>query len=123
MTTLNAIMNPRLSINVTHNSRRSPAGNYTLYPDGLAYFARSDETGNAALTAAIAYTPSPAIAFSVEPAYFSSDRSAAANGVVAPQRANRSLSVSAGMVRKVSEPSRGSRSQAIRRSVPPTRKQ
>ena len=96
VTTLNAIMNPRLSINVTHNSRRSPAGNYTLYPDGLAYFARSDETGNAALTAAIAYTPSPAIAFSVEPAYFSSDRSAAANGVVAPQRANRSLSVSAG---------------------------
>ena len=32
VTTLNAIMNPRLSINVTHNSRRSPAGSSRRRP-------------------------------------------------------------------------------------------
>jgi len=95
-TTLNAVLNPRFTMNVTYNSRRNPGGNYTVYPDGLAYFARADETGTATLVTAITYTPSPAIAFNVAPSYFTSDRTAAVNGVDTPQRANRTLSVSGG---------------------------
>jgi hypothetical protein len=95
-TTLNAVLSPRLSVNVTHNSRQTPGGNYTPYPDGLNYFERADESSNYTLAANIAYTPSRAISFTVAPAYYSSDRTGTLNGVQVPQRASRSLSFSGG---------------------------
>ncbi len=96
VTTLNAVVTPRLSMNVTHNSRQTPGGNYTIYPDGLYYFSRADESKNYTLAAAIAYTPSPAISLTFAPSYFAADRTGTVNAVQVPQRASRSLSFSGG---------------------------
>jgi hypothetical protein len=96
LTTLSAVVTPRLNISVTHSTRRSPAGNYKLYPDDVYYFERADENENASLRAAIAYTPSPAISFSFRPSYLSSDRSGSVNGVQAPQRGSQSLDIAGG---------------------------
>ncbi len=96
LTTLNAVVTPRLSISVTHGTRRTPAGNYRLYPDALYYFERADEGENSNLRANIAYTPSPAISFSFRPSYFASDRAGTVNGVQVPQRASRNLDFSGG---------------------------
>lgn len=96
VTTLNAVMSPRFYVNVTHNSRQTPGGNYTAYPDGNYYFSRADETKNYTLAAQIAYTPSPAISFTAEPSYFSSDRTGTVNGNTVPQRASRTLNFSGG---------------------------
>jgi hypothetical protein len=95
-TTLNAVVTPRLSVTVTHATRRTPAGNYILYPDNLYYFERADEGEDASLRAAIAYTPSPAISFSFRPGYFASERAGSVNGVQVPQRASRNLDFSGG---------------------------
>jgi hypothetical protein len=96
VTTLNAVITPRLSLNVTHNARQSPAGDYTIYPDGLYYFGRADESKSYTLGASIAYTPSPAISFTFEPSYFAADRTGTVNAVEAPQRASRTLAFSGG---------------------------
>ncbi len=96
VTTLNAIITPRLTVNVTHNSRQTPGGNYTAYPDGLYYFSRADEGTNYTLGASIAYSPSPAISFSFEPSYYSADRAGTVNAVQVPQRSSRSLMFSGG---------------------------
>jgi hypothetical protein len=96
VTTLNAVVTPRLSISVTHNTRRAPSGNYTLYPDDLYYFQRSDEDRTASLRAAIDYSPSPAIQLFFRPAYFATDGSSALNGVEVPKSARRALDFSGG---------------------------
>ena len=96
VTTLNAVITPRLNISLTHNTRQTPGGNYTLYPDDLYYFERADESNNSSLRATIAYSPSPAISFSFRPNYFSTKRVGTVNGVEVPQRTNRSLDFSGG---------------------------
>ncbi len=96
VTTLNAVVTPRLTIAVTHNTRETPAGNYSLYPDSLYYFERADVSHTASLRATIAYAPSPAISLNFRPSYFASDRSGSVNGVEVPQRASRSLDFSGG---------------------------
>jgi hypothetical protein len=96
VTTLNAVITPRLTVNVTHNSRQTPGGNYTAYPDGFNYFSRADESKNYTLGADIAYAPSEAISFTFQPNYYAADRSGTVNGVAVPQRSNRSLTFSGG---------------------------
>ena len=96
LTTLNAVITPRLNISVTHSTKETPGGNYTLYPDQLYYFERADESQNKRLLANITYTPSQAIAFAFRPAYYSVERLGSVNGVEVPQRSNRTLDFSGG---------------------------
>lgn len=96
LTTLNAVISPRLTINMTHNGRQQPGGSYTPGPDGLSYFARSDENENYSLAASVIYSPSPALSLTFDPTYAATDRLAAVNGVDVPQRTTRSLNFSGG---------------------------
>jgi len=96
VTTLNAVVTPRLSISMTHNTRQTPAGNYTLYPDDLYYFERADENETSSLRANIAYSPSPALSLSFRPGYFAADRAGTTNGVQVPQRSTRTLDFAGG---------------------------
>ncbi len=59
LTTLNAVITPRLRLDMTHNARRQPSGNYSNLPDGLPYFSRSDEGVNYTLSTQISYSPTP----------------------------------------------------------------
>ena len=95
-TKLNAVITPRLNVTVSHNTKQSPGGNYTLYPDGNYYFGRADETKNYTLDALINYSPSPAISLTANPTYLTSDRSGTINGQAVPQRSSRSLTFSGG---------------------------
>lgn len=96
VTTLNAIVTPRLNLTLTHNTRETPGGNYTLYADNLYYFERADDNKTARLSAVIAYTPTPAISFSFRPNYYAADRIGTVNGAQVPQRTNRTLDFSGG---------------------------
>ncbi|HKQ56635.1 MAG TPA: hypothetical protein VJY35_02095 [Candidatus Eisenbacteria bacterium] len=96
VTTMNAVITPRLNVSLTHNARQTPGGNYTAYPDGLYYFSRAEESTSYSLRASINYAPSEAITFSFRPSYFTTDRSGAVNAVQVPQRASRTLDFSGG---------------------------
>ena len=96
VTTLNAVITPRLNIAITHNTRETPGGNYTLYPDELYYFERADQSRTSSLRAVIAYAPSEAISLSFRPSYFAADRFGSVNGAEVPQRASRTLDFSGG---------------------------
>jgi hypothetical protein len=95
-TAMNAVLSPRLTINIRHNSRQSPIGSYVVLEDGLEYFAKSDETTSATLSASIVYVPSQVISLNVEPAYFTSGRTGTANGVEVQQRNSGTMNISAG---------------------------
>jgi len=96
-TTLNAVITPRLSVDVAHSARYQPSGSYLVQDDGLDAFGRADENENFGLTATIAYRPSPAISFSLQPDYQASNRSGSVNGALVPQRRSRSLNMSGGV--------------------------
>lgn len=96
LTTLNAVVTPHLNISVTHSTRETPAGNYALYPDFLYYFERADENRNSRLAANIAYSPSPAVAFTFRPTYYATERLGTVDGVELPQRKNATLDFSGG---------------------------
>jgi hypothetical protein len=96
VTTLNAIVTPRLTVNLTHNGKTSPSGNYTILEDGLPAFSTADESRNYGLSAGISYTPTPAFSLQFEPNYTASDRTSTLNGVEVPQRRSRSLNFSGG---------------------------
>jgi hypothetical protein len=91
VTTLNAILSPRLNVDLTHNSRVQPGGNYTLQDDGLYYFRPADRSKYYSLSTRVGWTPIPAFSLQIEPSYQSSRREGASGGVLAPQREDRTL--------------------------------
>lgn len=94
VTTLNAILTPRLTINLTHTGRVQPSGSYNLNPnDGQFYFIQGDESRAFDLRAEIAYAPAPAVALSLQPRYVSDERDGSAGGVSQPQRRSGTLTL------------------------------
>ena len=97
VTTLNAVISPRFNVDVTHNTRRQPAGTYTQSPaDGLYYLSRSDESENRTLSARISYAPNPAFSLVLQPDYQASQRDGSQGGALVPQRSSRGLNFSGG---------------------------
>jgi hypothetical protein len=90
-TTLNAVLNPRLTVDLTHTSRVTPGGNYTRQDDGLYYFQSSDRTKLYTLESRIAYTPISGFSFQLQPIFQSSRREAASGGALTPRSLDRSL--------------------------------
>ena len=95
-TTLNAVLTPRLTLDLTHNARQQPSGLYVRQADGLEAFGLSDESRNYSLQARVAYTPVRGLSLSLEPNYLALTRQGAANGVLVPQRQSKSLNFSGG---------------------------
>jgi len=97
VTSLNAVLTPRLTIDLIHNSRVQPSGTYLYQNDGLEAFAKTDEGKSYSLGARVAYTPSPTFSLSFEPNYLSVQRAGAASGVIQPQRLSKSLNLAGGV--------------------------
>jgi hypothetical protein len=97
ITTLNAVVTPRLTLDVTHNARIEPSGNWVRLDDGLDYLREADESESYTLTARANWTPIQGIAVNVSPEYTANDRRTTADGVIVPQRAGRALNVSGGL--------------------------
>jgi hypothetical protein len=90
-TTLNAVLTPRLSMDLTHISKVQPSGGWTRDPDGQWFFQPSDESRTFTLTSRIQYSPSPVISLTLSPAYRSNDRDGTLNGISTPTSRNRNL--------------------------------
>jgi hypothetical protein len=96
VTTLNAVLSPRFSVDIRHNVRHQPSGTFTLFQDGNYYLSRSEVNDNATLSARLAYTPGPAFSFYMQPDYLASERDGSLNGTMAPTRTSRQLNFSGG---------------------------
>jgi hypothetical protein len=96
LTTLDAVLGPKLLLKLDHNTNFQPSGNYRPETpfDPTEYFSRAEENQNYTLTARIYYTPIPAFSLTVTPDYYASDRNTSQSGVIAPQRETRTLKLS-----------------------------
>jgi hypothetical protein len=95
-TILNAVITPRLSLDLIHSARYQPSGDYLEEPDGFAYFGQADETENFTLGASMNYAPSRLLSITLSPEYQSSDRRQTLDGALSPQRESRTLNFSGG---------------------------
>lgn len=96
LTTLNAILTPRLTLELTHDAQTQPSGNYTRFDDGLEYFSRADEGRAYLLRGRFAYSPSPLISLNLTTDYQSNGRSTNTPNGIVPQRDSRTLNLSGG---------------------------
>ncbi len=94
ITNLAAVITPRLNIDLSHNARQQPRGDYLRLADGHEYFRRADGNENFTLRSRVTYSPSPALSLSLSPEYLASNRTGTSNGVEVPQRSNRRLNFS-----------------------------
>lgn len=117
VTSLNAVLTPRLTIDLTHNSRQQPSGSYVLQQDGQEAFGKADENRNYTLAARVGYTPTPGLSLSLEPSYLTIDRAGSVNGVVVPQRHSGTLNFSGGASLNVAVGQRGQLTGDIHRII------
>jgi hypothetical protein len=96
VTTLDAVLSPRFTMDIRHNVQHQPSGTYTLFPDGLYYMSRTEVSDNYTLTARLSYQPFPALSLNLQPDYLASRNQAAQGGVLTPTRASRTLNFSGG---------------------------
>jgi hypothetical protein len=97
VTTLNAVLTPRLTLDVNHNGRYQPRGNYTRNPDnGLEYFSPADESRNYLLNARISYSPTRALSLNLAPEVSEFNRNARTPDGTTPQNQQRTLNFSGG---------------------------
>ncbi len=96
VTNLNAVLTPRLTIDVTHNARQQPRGDWRILADGTGVLLPSDENLNYTLRSRVTYSPSPALSFTLTPDYQATNRNGTSNGVAAPTRRSRRLTFTGG---------------------------
>jgi hypothetical protein len=96
VTNLNAVLTPRLSIDVTHNARQQPHGYWRVLEDGNGVLLPSDENLNYTLRAQVVWTVSRGLSLKLLPEYLASDRTGTTNGVETPTRTTRRLAFAGG---------------------------
>jgi len=116
LTTLNAIVTPRMSMEITHDVQFTPSGNYTVLEDGIEYFRKADEGRNYTLRAGVAYTPVALFSINVQADYASNQRLTVTEAGEIPQRDSRSLNFSGGGTLNVPLGAKGRLSGDVRRS-------
>jgi len=116
LTTLNAILTPRTTIELTHDTQFQPSGNYTRFDDGLDYFSKADEGQSYLLRGVFAYAPSPVISLNMRAEYQANARATNTAGGVVPQRDSRSMDFSGGGSLNVPLGARGRITGDLRRS-------
>ena len=107
VTQLNAVLTPRLSVEVSHNARQQPRGDWRVQPDGSGVLLPADENLNYTLRSRVTWSPSPAMSLSLTPEYVASDRNGTSNGLEAPTRKSRRLNFTGGANLNISVARRG----------------
>src|SRR5205823_8040807 len=63
VTTLAAVLSPRLTLNVIHNARQQPRGDWRTLADGSSVLLPSEQSLDYTLRAPVTWSPSPAMSF------------------------------------------------------------
>ncbi len=116
LTTLNAIVSPRTTLEITHDLQFTPSGNYTVLDDGLEYFLKADEGRNYTLRARVGFSPSALFSLNVQSDYSSNQRITVTDAGELPQRDSRSLNFSGGGTLNIPIGTKGRLSGDLRRS-------
>jgi len=90
-TTLNAVLSPRLTLELTHFAEAQQGGNYLLQADRLYSFLPADDNKNYQIGTRLTWTPVTGVSLSIEPRYRSNLRFGTTNGVAVRQRDNNNL--------------------------------
>ena len=96
ITTLNARITPRLTVDLTHNASYGPNGTYTRALDGREYFIISDATRDYTLTGRIGYSPVNSFTLNLQPSYQANYRDDRSNGGQIPTLRRRQLGLTGG---------------------------
>ena len=91
VTNLNAVITPRLTVELSHNARQQPSGDWRVFDDGSGALLPAVENTNYTLRSRVTWSPSPALSLLLTPEYQASDRTGTVNGVEAPTRTSRRL--------------------------------
>jgi len=121
VTSLNAVLTPRLTLDINHSARYQPRGTYNRFPDGLEYFSPGDESRSYLLGARIAYTPFRALSFSLSPNYQQYDRATRTSAGTVPQNRQQGLNFSGGANLNLPVGDRGRLTGDIRRTYTSSR--
>ncbi len=116
LTTLNAIVSPRTTLEITHDIQFTPSGNYTVLEDGNEYFLKADEGRIYTLRARVGFSPSALFSLNVQSDYSSNQRLTVTDAGELPQRDSRSLNFSGGGSLNVPIGTRGRLSGDLRRT-------
>jgi hypothetical protein len=116
ITTLNANVTPRLSVDLTHSASYRPNGDYVLAPDGYSYFNISDSNRDYTLVGHIGYTPAPFLTLTLDPTYASNAREGTLNGQPSPDNTRRSLTFTGGVSVNLMVAGRGRLSGTLNRN-------
>jgi hypothetical protein len=68
-TSINAVINPRFRIDLSHANEEQPRGSYIPDPDGRTFFRVASRTKAYTLSTNVSYTPHPAFSLTVTPNY------------------------------------------------------
>ena len=96
VTNLNAVITPRLSIDVAHTARQQPHGDWRVLPDGSGVLLPSDENLNYNLTAQVVWAVSRGVSLNLTPQYLATDRTGTTSGVATPTRTSRRVALDGG---------------------------
>jgi hypothetical protein len=116
ITNLSAVLTPRLTIDLTHNARQQPSGDWRVLPDGSGVLLPSDEALNYTLLSNINWALSPDVSFRITPQYLATDRTGTNNGSAVPTRSSRGLRLSGGANLKIPLGRKGELSGSIGRT-------
>jgi hypothetical protein len=94
VTNLNAVITPRLSVELSHNARQQPSGDWRVFEDGSGALLPSVESTNYTLRSRVTWSPSQVLSLFVTPEYQANDRTGTVNGTEAPTRTSRRLNFS-----------------------------
>ena len=94
VTNLTAVLTPRLTVDVTHNARQHPRGDWRVLSNGSGVLLPSDQDLTYTLHSNITWSPSPALSFTITPDYLASDNTGTSNGVEVPTHRSRRLNMS-----------------------------
>ena len=96
ITTLNARITPRLTVDLTHNASYGPSGTYNRAGDGFDYFIISDATRDYTLTGRIGYAPVPSFTLNLQPSYQANYRDDRSSGGPVPTLRRKQLGLTGG---------------------------
>ncbi len=117
ITTLTAALTPHLQVDLTHNANYGPNGDFVRSADGLEYFNVSDASRDYTLSGRIAYTPIPALTFTLNPYYQAHFQDGYTAGAKRPTSQRRELTLAGGATVNVPVGAAGHLSGSLQRNL------